>query len=494
MRRASSPPSSDWLTTVEVAALLRVHPKHVYRLLHQGMPARRVGGQWRFSRDAIRQWADERGDALCADSSPAADNTANLGVPLVAVEPNEVSDVVIKALAEASGRKLATVSCCAQACVDALGSGEVVAAIVRQGEASKAACATVRISLGSRPLGVIAHHASQQPRSVAIPPCMELLPTRKDLVVQRAAGELEACTAVLRREVDAALGSEAWARRFGLLFEPLTSEPWELAVRVDAMEDPAISGLCVSAQGDLVRQRVAAVLPDAEEHGGKMRLESGALPGPAQLVAADDPPDPAKPSQRARSAVRWTILLRERAEQMLNLVDVLRSQGVRVGGFLQVPSGPASAKPLGYDLYRLLQPERMPLAERIRHDQRGPTGERSCELTFHAAALVRACEWLREDASVSDVLVVDGVGKLEERGQGLFPALAWARMQVRPKMILLSSRWDHVPQVTARLALTDRIVTELAFGSSTATPPHVIDHILLGCGKKRRSRTAPRVQ
>ena len=46
------------LTTHEVAALLRVHPKHVYRLLKRGIPTRRAGGKWLFPRDEVLRWAE----------------------------------------------------------------------------------------------------------------------------------------------------------------------------------------------------------------------------------------------------------------------------------------------------------------------------------------------------------------------------------------------------------------------------------------------------
>src|SRR5271156_1998375 len=45
------------LTTREVALLLRVHPKHVYRLLKRGLPALRVGDEWRFDGDAALAWS-----------------------------------------------------------------------------------------------------------------------------------------------------------------------------------------------------------------------------------------------------------------------------------------------------------------------------------------------------------------------------------------------------------------------------------------------------
>lgn len=71
----------ELLTSAEVAALLRVHPKHLYRLLRQGLPGRRVGrGHWRFRRDEVLGWIGARqrsaGDAmleaeLAHDPTPA---------------------------------------------------------------------------------------------------------------------------------------------------------------------------------------------------------------------------------------------------------------------------------------------------------------------------------------------------------------------------------------------------------------------------------------
>src|SRR5512138_3656752 len=63
------------LRTDEVAALLRVHPKHVYRLLRRGLPARRVGGEWRFSRDEVLAWS---GGAAEAPAAGGADRPPSL--------------------------------------------------------------------------------------------------------------------------------------------------------------------------------------------------------------------------------------------------------------------------------------------------------------------------------------------------------------------------------------------------------------------------------
>src|SRR5450755_455563 len=48
------------LKTEEIAEVLRVHPKHVYRLLKKGLPGRRVGSEWRFSRDEVLAWSGGR--------------------------------------------------------------------------------------------------------------------------------------------------------------------------------------------------------------------------------------------------------------------------------------------------------------------------------------------------------------------------------------------------------------------------------------------------
>lgn len=49
------------LTVKEVAALLRVSAQTLYKMLEQGeIPAVKVGSQWRFDRDRIREWLLQR--------------------------------------------------------------------------------------------------------------------------------------------------------------------------------------------------------------------------------------------------------------------------------------------------------------------------------------------------------------------------------------------------------------------------------------------------
>jgi excisionase family DNA binding protein len=49
------------LTVKEVAALLRVSAQTLYKMLDNGeIPAVKVGSQWRFDRERIRDWLQQR--------------------------------------------------------------------------------------------------------------------------------------------------------------------------------------------------------------------------------------------------------------------------------------------------------------------------------------------------------------------------------------------------------------------------------------------------
>lgn len=50
------------LTVKEVAALLRVSAQTLYKMLENGgIPAVKVGSQWRFEREKVRAWLETRG-------------------------------------------------------------------------------------------------------------------------------------------------------------------------------------------------------------------------------------------------------------------------------------------------------------------------------------------------------------------------------------------------------------------------------------------------
>ena len=50
-------PKSEWLTTQQAAAYLRVSEEHFYRLVHNyGLPACRLGRTFRIYRPALDEW------------------------------------------------------------------------------------------------------------------------------------------------------------------------------------------------------------------------------------------------------------------------------------------------------------------------------------------------------------------------------------------------------------------------------------------------------
>ena len=52
----------DILTVSEVANLLRLAKSTVYKLANEGkIPGRKIGGSWRFSRQAILEWLRKQG-------------------------------------------------------------------------------------------------------------------------------------------------------------------------------------------------------------------------------------------------------------------------------------------------------------------------------------------------------------------------------------------------------------------------------------------------
>ena len=48
---------NETLTPIEAGLYLNVHVRTIYRLAKKGMvPARKVGGRWRFSKAALDEW------------------------------------------------------------------------------------------------------------------------------------------------------------------------------------------------------------------------------------------------------------------------------------------------------------------------------------------------------------------------------------------------------------------------------------------------------
>jgi excisionase family DNA binding protein len=67
---------ADLLTTRQLQELLQVDRTTIYRMLNEGrIPGFKVGGQWRFSRDAIEAWLQEQERALGSSPPTTASNS-----------------------------------------------------------------------------------------------------------------------------------------------------------------------------------------------------------------------------------------------------------------------------------------------------------------------------------------------------------------------------------------------------------------------------------
>ncbi|HEY6001836.1 MAG TPA: helix-turn-helix domain-containing protein, partial [Anaeromyxobacter sp.] len=151
------------LRTDEVAALLRVHPKHVYRLLRKGLPARRVGGEWRFSKDDVLAWSGARRPAPAV-----AAGRVDAGAPPSLVAAN--GDVVVMTLLSLAARLGPPLIGFVQADMgigaDLLRAGAVLATGAHAGgfPSHVGAERVARIHLVRREIGLLGPRGSRPPR------------------------------------------------------------------------------------------------------------------------------------------------------------------------------------------------------------------------------------------------------------------------------------------------------------------------------------------
>lgn len=280
-----SVPSSadDLLKTTEVAKLLRVHPKHVYRLLAQGLPGRRVGSEWRFVRDEVLAWSASRGGL--AQSSPAQRphvDAAPGAAPLLAANGDLVVEILLELALREKKPLVGFVQADRGTALERLASREILAAGFH-GERAPAELSSQRLArlhLVQREIGLAfapgkklgSLAALAKKRLASRPPTagvrghldralaeaglsLERLRTRATEV----ASHRDAVCAVVRGDADVALTTTAWAARVGLEVLPLGTEGYELLMFADTLGAPAAVGLCELAQGRVLRQALAAI-------------------------------------------------------------------------------------------------------------------------------------------------------------------------------------------------------------------------------------------
>jgi excisionase family DNA binding protein len=80
---------NDLLTTKQLMDLLRVDRTTIYRMLNDGrLPGVRVGGQWRFQRQAIEEWLQQKTPPELREIKANTDEKAGIEVlPLYCLQP-----------------------------------------------------------------------------------------------------------------------------------------------------------------------------------------------------------------------------------------------------------------------------------------------------------------------------------------------------------------------------------------------------------------------
>lgn len=265
--------ATDLLTTNEVAALLGVHPKHVYRLLKRGLPARRVGDEWRYDEAEVLDWTrGERGTA--AKTEPPA-----LPPPLLAANGDLAVEALLEACRACSGPTFGFVLSDHTTGLERLGDGSILGAGCH-GEAPMLPSGDklARLHLAERELGiahrqgqrmqgissVVGHRLASRPLTAGIRRYFDQALQREGIDLARAyamaheyASHRDAVMAVVRGNADMALSSHAWAAHAGLGFTPLFFEAYGFVFRAEHLADPRILQLCEIAQGSQFRSRVA---------------------------------------------------------------------------------------------------------------------------------------------------------------------------------------------------------------------------------------------
>jgi putative molybdopterin biosynthesis protein len=297
---APPPDEGELLKSTEVARLLRVHPKQVYRLIDQGMPGRRVGSEWRFLRDEVLAWSAqrERGATPLPSAAPAALVASSIPPPLLAANGDLVIEVLLARLVADHKPLLGFVQADRGSAFDLLASRAILMAGFHGQEPPSHIDASrlARIHLVRREVG-LAHPAKRALGGLA-DLAGKRLATRAPTAGVRAhldralteagltlgklrvkATELgshrEAVCALVRGEVDAALTTEAWAARMGMRFLRLATEPYDLVLHAEHLGLPWSVAVCEVAQSPAFRAALSAIPGYDAGTAGEIRYDFG---------------------------------------------------------------------------------------------------------------------------------------------------------------------------------------------------------------------------
>lgn len=289
-----------FITTKEVATLLKVHPKHVYRLLKRGLPGHRVGDEWRFDEEEVRRFCRQRGTAPAVDRERETSSASRLsfgdGPPsFVAANGDVAVELLLETVRRSCGPCLGHIPADHETGLALLRKNAVLVSgfhgeVMPQGFSS---AGLARIQLVEREVGLVFPRGSRLRRASAIVgrrlagrPLTAGIRAHLDTTLAKEGVEADrvykdailldshrdVVMAVVRGEAEVGLASQAWATRAGLGFLAIASEPYGLLLRGKNLGDPAIVGLCEVAHSAAFRKRLVAETGYVVSRAGEIRL------------------------------------------------------------------------------------------------------------------------------------------------------------------------------------------------------------------------------
>lgn len=263
--------------TNEIAGLLQVHPKHVYRLLKRGLPSHRVGGEWRFDSNEVLEWVrDGRQASGTASTARASHADKEMVPPLIAANGDVCVELVLRLIAEQSRVPVGFVQADQKSASELVSDGRVLAAGLHGPAASSEqqiqihlARRTVGLAFGRRKLrklsdveglrlasrpataGVRAH-LDQALRNAG----MNADDVHRDALL--CASHRDVVLALVSGNADVGMVSLAWAHRAGLDLLPILDEDYALCLEASSLTSDAGRALVRALQAPALRRSLAA--------------------------------------------------------------------------------------------------------------------------------------------------------------------------------------------------------------------------------------------
>lgn len=264
-------PDSPLLTTEQVAELLQVHPKHVYRLLKRGLPGRKVGGEWRFRRQAVLEWA------VGPDDEPP--RSRYTPPPVLAANGDLAVEVLLRELRDRDGPVVGMLRADRGTGLAQLRAGRVLLAGYhgQEPEGAEGPSPPERLSrlhLVVREVGLVARTSWRLPDLVDLPrvrlasrPPTAGVRALLDGAIRRSGlspdrvhesalllgSHRDVVLAVTTGRAQAGIATRAWAERAGLAFSSLGQERYGILVRDAHLDAPELRALARAARSQAFR-------------------------------------------------------------------------------------------------------------------------------------------------------------------------------------------------------------------------------------------------